>query len=288
MAIVVITGTSTGIGLATAITLARAGHDVFATMRNPKNSPELQSIAAKENLPITILPLDVDEDASVAQAFDRIISARGKIDILINNAGTCPLESVESLPIAGFQQTMNTNFFGALRCIQSVLPGMRERKNGCIINISSVGGRIAIPGMSAYCASKFALEAMSEVLAAEVKAHNIRVVIVQPGTIDTPIFDKFGGHSPDGPYPQSRRQRALFAALLKNAGSPFFVGELIRDIIAGNSQQLRYLASPDAEGFMAWRNSLSDEEFLQFGAMDNDSWCEYVRTNIGVDVRPFL
>jgi NAD(P)-dependent dehydrogenase (short-subunit alcohol dehydrogenase family) len=289
MAIVVITGTSTGIGLAAAVLLARAGHDVFATMRRPDRSPELQSIATRENLPITILPLDVDNDDSVAAAIKQIMSARGRIDVLVNNAGISSLEVLEMLPLSAFRQTMETNFFGALRCIQAVLPGMRTRQSGCIINVSSVGGRMAIPAMSAYCASKFAMEAMSDALAAEVKAHNIRVAIVEPGVVETPIFDKHGDPSANSPYPQARRQNALFNAFLQNPASPFVVGELIRGIIESDSWQLRYPAGPDAAGFMAWRAGLSDENFVQlFGTADDEAWAAYIHSTFGVDVRPYL
>ena len=289
MAIVVITGTSTGIGLATAVALGRAGHDVFATMRRPDRSPDLQSIAARESLPITILPLDVDQDDSVAQAINQILAARGRIDVLVNNAGISSIEVVEKLPLSDYRQMMETNFFGALRCIQAVLPGMRARQSGCIINVSSVGGRVAIPGMSAYCASKFAMEAMSEALAAEVKAHNIRVSIIEPGVIETPIFNKHGNPSTDSPYPQPRRQNALFTVFLKNPASPLVVGELIREIIESNSGQLRYPAGPDAAGFLAWRAGISDEDLVRlFGTSDDEAWCNYIHSTFGVDVRPHL
>lgn len=286
MAIVVITGTSTGIGLATAVALGRAGNDVFATMRHPDKSPELQSIAARESLPITIRPLDVTNDESVVQAIKQILAARGQIDVLVNNAGVGPLGSVEKLALSAFQQTMETNFCGALRCIQAVLPGMRARQSGCIINVSSVAGRIAAPGMSAYCTSKFALEALSEALAGEVKAYNIRVAIVEPGVIDTPIFNKVGDLSEHNPYPHARRQDALFVASLQHPVSPFVVGEQIREIIESNSWQLRYPVGPDAAGLLSWRASLSDEDFMNYGAMNDAEWCEYVLSNFGLDVRP--
>jgi NAD(P)-dependent dehydrogenase (short-subunit alcohol dehydrogenase family) len=258
-------------------------------MRHPDRSPELQSIASRENLPITILPLDVDKDESVARAIKQIIALRGYIDVLVNNAGISSIQSVEELALSDFRQTMETNFFGTLRCIQAVLPGMRARQSGCIINISSVGGRVAIPAMSAYCASKFAMEAMSEALAAEVKTHNIRVAIVEPGVIETPIFAKHGESAADSPYPQPRRQHALFAEFLKNPASPFVVGDLIRQIIEGKSWQLHYPAGPDATGFLDWRAGLSDEDFVRFfGTQDDEAWSEYIQSVFGVDVRPHL
>src|SRR5262245_53076184 len=132
MATVLITGSSTGIGLATAVALARARHDVYATMRHPDRSSALQTIAQQESLPITIVRLDVDSDDSVTQAVRQVLAERGHIDALVNNAGLFLLGAVEDLPLAVFRQTMETNYFGALRCIQAVLPSMRERRSGCI------------------------------------------------------------------------------------------------------------------------------------------------------------
>jgi len=163
------------------ITLGRAGHDVYATMRHPTRAPELQSIAMQEALPITIFPLDVDDDSSVRGAVDHLLAERGRIDVLVNNAGGGQLGPIEEIPLAEFRSIMETNFFGALRCIQAVLPSMRGQRSGCIINVTSVAGRIAVAPQGAYAAAKFALEAVSEILAQEVKAFNIRVAIVEPG-----------------------------------------------------------------------------------------------------------
>jgi NAD(P)-dependent dehydrogenase (short-subunit alcohol dehydrogenase family) len=126
MAIALITGTSTGIGFATALALGRAGHNVYATMRSPHRAPELQTMATQEALPITVLPLDVDDDSSVRGAVAQVLAERGRIDVLVNNAGIGTNGPIEELPLDVFRQTMETNFFGALRCIQAVLPHMRE------------------------------------------------------------------------------------------------------------------------------------------------------------------
>jgi NAD(P)-dependent dehydrogenase (short-subunit alcohol dehydrogenase family) len=220
---------------------------------------------------------------------NQILAVRGHIDVLVNNAGISGLEVLEKLALSEFQKVMQTNFFGALRCIQAVLPGMRARQCGCIINVSSVAGRIALPSASAYCASKFAMEAMSEALAGEVKAHNIRIAIVEPGVIETPIFNKYSSPPKDSLYPQARRQHALFQASLENHVSPFVVGEIIREIVESNSWQLRYPAGPDAEGLLAWRANLSDEDCVRlFGTSDDEEFCDYVLSNFGLDIRPYL
>ena len=189
MATILITGSSTGIGLATAVVLARARHDVYASMRDPDRSPELKTIAQRESLPITTLRLDVTSDDSVAQACGQVMSERGHIDVLINNAGIATFGVVEDLPLEVFRETMETNYFGALRCIKAVVPSMRERNSGCIVNVTSVGGRIATAAHASYNATKYALEALSEVLAQELKTFHVRVAIVEPGIIQNPIFD---------------------------------------------------------------------------------------------------
>ncbi len=183
MAKILITGTSKGIGYDATLLLARAGHEVVATMRNPAAS-DLEKVADKAQLPVTVLPLDVDDDASVADVFTQVGDS---IDVLINNAGIFSINAVEDESLEQYQRVMQTNYFGAVRCTKQVLPAMRKRGSGCIINVTSIAGRIAYFSSSAYAASKFALEAFSEVLAQEVKPFGIRVALVEPGIIDTPM-----------------------------------------------------------------------------------------------------
>jgi NAD(P)-dependent dehydrogenase (short-subunit alcohol dehydrogenase family) len=168
MAIALVTGTSSGIGLATAVTLARGGHKVIATMRNVDRGDELRKIVLAETLPVTVTALNVDNDGSVSDTVDRVLVENGRIDILVNNAGVGGRGSVEEAPMEVFRQVMETNFFGGLRCIKAVIPSMRERRSGCIVNVSSVAGRIAA-ALGPYAASKWAFEALSESLAQEMK-----------------------------------------------------------------------------------------------------------------------
>jgi NAD(P)-dependent dehydrogenase (short-subunit alcohol dehydrogenase family) len=273
MSVILITGASTGIGLATAITLARAGHDVVATMRNPAGSLEFAEIAAKEKLRVTIHAMDVDDDASVKNTISEILKQRGRIDALVNNAGVGMMGPIEEAPLSEFRQVMETNFFGALRCIQAVVPGMRERKNGCIVNVTSVSGRIAIAPQGAYASSKWALEALSEILAQEMKGFNIRVAIVEPGVIDTPIFGKAKLTPAETRYPHTKRIAAIFAASLRNPVSPYVVGEQIRKIIDDGSWQLRYPVGLDAAPLLAKRAATTDEEWIaDQGNRDDAQW----------------
>lgn len=285
MAIALITGTSTGIGLATAVTLARGGHDVFATMRNPAGgAAEINALAKAEKLPITVLTMDVDDDASVGAAVAQALAQSGRIDVLVNNAGIGVHGAVEELPLPEFRRAMETNFFGALRCIQAVAPGMRERRHGFIVNVTSVAGRIANAPQAPYAASKWALEAVSEALAQEMKPFGVRVAIVEPGIIATPIFGKVAPGPASSHYPNARRLEALFAASLKNPVSPYVVGEAIRRIVESESWQLRYPVGPDAAPFLAWRAAMSDEEWISYAAVTDAEWVARVKRDFGLDV----
>lgn len=284
MAIVLITGTSSGIGLATALTLARAGHAVIATMRNPDPAGELSRLVAAEGLAVTTLALDVDDDASVARAFERALAEHGRIDALVNNAGIAGPGAVAETPLDFFRRVMETNYFGALRCIKAVLPGMLGRRAGCIVNVSSVVGRIALAPQAAYAASKHALEAMSECLAQEVKPFGIRVALVEPGPIATPVLGKYQGARPKTAYPQARRLGALFAAAMKQPTSPYEVGEQIRRIIESDSWQLRYPVGPHAPNVFKWRARTSDEDWVSLLAGSDSDWAAAVKRELGLDV----
>jgi len=284
MAIALVTGSSSGIGLATVVTLARGGHTVIATMRNVDGAGELRKIAAAERLPVTVAALDVNDDASVKAAFEKATAEHGRIDVLVNNAGIAGGGSVEEASIEVFHQLMETNFFGALRCIKAVLPGMRERRAGCIVNVTSVAGRVAFAAQAPYAASKWALEALSESLAQEMKAFNVRVAIVEPGVIATPIFGKARPAVKDSPYPHSRRLRAMFAASLTKPTSPYVVGEQIGQIVDGDSWQLRYPVGPDALPLLKWRAGKTDEEIVAGGAASDDEYKAAVKREFGLDV----
>ncbi len=286
MARVLITGTSSGIGLATAVAFAKAGHKVYATMRNPSRAPELGRRAASEGLPITIAAMDVDSDESVKAGMDRIVNEDGAIDVLVNNAGIERSGSVEELPLAEFRAVMETNYFGALRCIQGVLPAMRQRRSGCIVNIASIAGHVACSPMAPYTASKFALEALSESLAQEMKPFNVRVAIVEPGIIDTPMARRVEIPQGPSPYPQQRRFAAMFTASLKNPAPPSVVGEKVVEIVESGTWQLRHPVGPDAEGFLGWRKAMNDEEWVEWGALDDDAWYERLKADFGMDARP--
>jgi NAD(P)-dependent dehydrogenase (short-subunit alcohol dehydrogenase family) len=286
MASVLITGTSKGIGLEAALAFGRAGYKVHATMRNPSQSPELAETAARENLPITVSTMDVDSDQSVSQAIAAIQKDHGPIDVLVNNAGVERAGSVEELSLGDFRAVMETNYFGALRCIQALAPHMRRRQSGCIINVTSVAGRISSAPLAPYTASKWALEALSEALAGEMKTFNVRVAIVEPGIIDTAMARRIGDQAADSPYRQRARFTSLFTASLKNPAPPSLVGQKILEIVESGTWQLRHPVGPDAVPFLEWRRQMSDEEWVDLNASDDETWYRGLERDFGLDTRP--
>jgi NAD(P)-dependent dehydrogenase (short-subunit alcohol dehydrogenase family) len=286
MSTVLVTGCSSGIGLETALALARAGHSVYATMRNPGRDQILREMIDREKLPVSILALDVDSDQSVAAAFSAARSKAGFIDGLVNNAGIESQGAIEELPFEAFRATMETNYFGSLRCIRACLPDMRKRRKGCIVNITSVAGRIASSPLSCYAASKFALEALSESLAQEVKPFNVRVAIVQPGIIDTPMAHRIAKPVINSEYSHVRRLAGIFEAALARPTEPSIVANKILEIIESNSWQLRYSVGPSAQPYLDWRASMTDEEWVNWGALDDDAWYDRVSRDFGLDARP--
>jgi NAD(P)-dependent dehydrogenase (short-subunit alcohol dehydrogenase family) len=286
MASVLITGTSKGIGLEAALAFGRAGHRVHATMRNPSQYPQVAEMAAREKLPITVSKMDVDSDQSVSDAIATIHKDHGPIDVLVNNAGVERAGSVEEVPLADFRAIMETNYFGAIRCIQALAPHMRQRQGGCIINVSSVAGRIACAPLTAYIASKWALEALSESLAGEMKAFNVRVAIVEPGIIDTAMARRLEDQPDDSVYRQRARFASFFQAALKKPAPPSLVAQKIVEIAESGTWQLRHPVGPDAVPFLQWRSGMTDEEWVDLNASDDDTWYRRIERDFGLDTRP--
>jgi len=192
-AVVVVTGASTGFGRLIAETAARKGYRVFATMRNVngKNAGaarELREVAARESLWLRAIELDVTDGGSVGRAVNEVIGEAGRVDVLVNNAGYGLMGVTEAVTIEQAQRIMDTNFFGVVRMNRAVLPHMRKQKSGLLIHISSGGGRVVVPSMGFYCASKWALEALAEEYRYELAGQGIDSVIIQPGAYPTAVF----------------------------------------------------------------------------------------------------
>lgn len=270
MTVSFVTGSSTGIGYATALKLARDGHDVIATMRTPA-SCDLADIATSEGLKLETRALDVTDGESVDSVIKDVIADRGGIDVLVNNAGINGAGVMEEADMSVYEDVMATNFFGAIRCTKAVLPSMRERGSGAIVNVSSQGGRLAVPTLGPYSASKFALEAAMETLAAEVKSFGIRVVLIEPGAIITPIMTKTPFPSMDTPYaPMYKRFGILALHDFSNGSQPDVVADCIAESITCEPPRLRWLVGQGAERNIATRGAMTDERFIDIWNLADD------------------
>ena len=277
MTVTLVTGASTGIGEATALHFARLGHTVYASMRAPDASGDgLRRAGEEEKLDLELIALDVDVPESVASAVGGVLERSGRIDVLVNNAGLVKLTSVEEVPLEDAKAVFETNVFGPLRMMQAVLPGMRERGSGTIVNMSSVAGRIVSAGHGIYAATKYALEALSEAVAIETRRFGIRIIVIEPGFISTPILDKGGDvEIGDGPYAvHLRRMQALYRNARGGAEPPSVVAEVIADALDDPNPRFRYLAGEGASPVLDGRARMTDEEWIDLGREMTDD--EYV------------
>jgi NAD(P)-dependent dehydrogenase (short-subunit alcohol dehydrogenase family) len=259
MAVALITGTSSGIGLDTARLFAQRGYQVFAAARTPASADGLTA-AAREGLPITPVALDVDSDASVAAAMQGI----GDVDVLVNNAGLGSAAPVEHMPLAETRALFETNVFGVIRVTQAVLPGMRARGRGTIVNVSSVMGRLTLPAHGSYAATKFALGALSESLAMEVRRFGVRVALIEPGVILTPIWGKRDVALPaDHAYAAAMtRLMRIFGSQFEGGTPPVVVAEAIWKAAHDPAPPLHIPVGPDADVWVGARERLSADEWV--------------------------
>lgn len=264
--VAVVTGSSTGIGYETSLLLARSGFLTCATTRNLERARSLTSVKEKEGLPIDIFQLDVNDDESIQNTFSEIERNFGKIDILVNNAGYGLLGSFEDLSFVELKEQFETNFFGAIKIMQRVLPSMRLQKSGTIVNISSGAGIVGFPFMSAYACTKFALEGLSESIAFELLPLGIRVIIVEPGVIRTDFIK----HSITAERAASKNSPYfnIFQKIYKNidfmqqhATPPADVAKVILNAINDTKPNLRYLVGNDVAVVAEAKKSLPEAEF---------------------------
>jgi NAD(P)-dependent dehydrogenase (short-subunit alcohol dehydrogenase family) len=273
MPVVLVTGSSSGIGLATALHFARQGWDVYAGLRNLAGATELEQAIEAEVLPIRPVAIDVDDGVSVTRGVGEVLARAGRIDVLVNNAGIGGGGPIEDVPVDWAKGLFETNYFGTIRMIQAVLPGMRERRDGVVVNVSSIAGRLAIAGHGHYSAVKHALEAASEVLAQEVQAFGIRVVVIEPGVVVTPIFTKAKRFAdPASPYAVHVHRLLLFYQMqMKAPSQPLDVARVIHEAVTAKEPQLRYLVGDDARRLVAGRRRLTDEEYVATGRPMSDA-----------------
>jgi NAD(P)-dependent dehydrogenase (short-subunit alcohol dehydrogenase family) len=256
---VLITGCSTGIGRATAERLAGGGHTVYATARR------IESIADLEERGCRVLELDVTDEESMKAAVATVEEAEGAVGALVNNAGYSQSGAVETLDLDDVRRQFETNVFGLVRMCQLVLPRMRERRSGTIVNLSSMGGRLTFPGGGAYHATKHAVEALSDALRFEVAGYGIRVVIVEPGLIRTEFGDTAAGTvDARGPYGDFNAAVATTTAeayegpMSKLGGGPEAVARVIEKAIAAKRPRTRYPVTASARVMMGMNAVLPD------------------------------
>jgi NAD(P)-dependent dehydrogenase (short-subunit alcohol dehydrogenase family) len=263
----VVTGSSTGIGFETALLLARSGFHTYASMRDLKKSKNIAEIANTENLPLTVVQLDVKDDSSVKDAIGKIIAESKRIDVLVNNAGYGLFSPLEDVTLDQVKEQFETNFFGAIRVMHEVIPTMRKQRDGIIVNVSSLVGRIGLPLSSAYVATKFALEGLSESMRYELNEFGVNVILVEPGVIKTNFIENLKTADTtlksESPYADLvDRISKEFGKMMDNISSPpKLVAEAILHAITSKLPEIRYVVGDDANSMMKIRKNSTDKEF---------------------------
>ncbi len=272
--IAVVTGANSGIGRATAIHLATKGYDVYGTVRSVTKADKLNAMAADHGVSVRLVEADIASDDSVRDGFAEILArSGGRVDVLVNNAGVGGNAVAEECPPSMYLDVMNVNLCGAVRCLQAVLPSMRERGTGCIVNITSVVGRFAALGQSPYVTSKWAFEGLSEGLAQELAPFGIRVAIIEPGVTKSAIFAKnVDAPNQTGVYDAHyRRLFQMYAAGMAHATDPFEVAALIFHAITTDQPQLRYPCSWGGSELIDGRAAMTDAEWTSLNTAVDDA-----------------
>jgi len=288
MTVALITGANSGIGRASAVYLARQGLEVYGSVRSLDKAAKLQAMAGEAGVEVKVIEMDVVSDDSVRAGIDQVISAAGQLDVLVNNAGIGGNGVTEFSTIDSYQEVMDVNVYGAIRCIQAVLPGMREHGSGHIVNITSIAGVIAAIAQAPYALSKRAAEAMSESLAQEVAPFGIRVSIIEPGITKSAIFAKNTEAPGQDAYPDHLRWMFQFYANgIPQATPAEEVGRVIHHAITTDEPMLRYAVGDDAHAIVAGHAAMTDEQWVALGMAGSDE--EYYagfEHHFGLDIRP--
>jgi NAD(P)-dependent dehydrogenase (short-subunit alcohol dehydrogenase family) len=264
--VAIVTGSSSGIGLDTSITLAQNGFLTYATMRNLDKGSIIETAAEKEKIPIRVVELDVTDDRSVSDAIQRIISEIGQIDVLVNNAGYGLVGAFEDLSMEEIKSQYETNVFGLMRVTQKVLPIMRNQESGIIVNVSSGAGIFGYPGGSAYVSTKFAVEGLTESISYELESFGIKVVLIEPGFIRTNFANAMilakKAQDPNSPYSAMMQTiQSNSGEMAKNASPVDSVSSAILKAVTSTRPNLRYLVGKDVETWAANKKATSDTEF---------------------------
>jgi NAD(P)-dependent dehydrogenase (short-subunit alcohol dehydrogenase family) len=268
----VVTGANSGIGRATALHLASIGHEVYGTVRSAAKADKLMGMAKAQGVEMNLVELDIADDQSVKTGMAEILKNAGRVDVLVNNAGVGGNSVAEECPVELYADVMNVNLYGGIRCIQAVLPGMRERKAGTIVNVTSIVGRLAALAQSPYVTSKWAFEGLSEGMAQELAPFGIRVAIIQPGVTKSAIFAKnIDTPNQSGAYDDHyRRMFQFYATGYAQATDAIEVAKVIEHAITTDAPKLRYPCSWGGEVIIEGRKNLSDEAWIDIMRAEND------------------
>ncbi|HSB57520.1 MAG TPA: SDR family oxidoreductase [Nitrosopumilaceae archaeon] len=264
--VALVTGSSSGIGFETALALAREGYTTYASMRDTKKGKNIGEIAKKEDLKLEVIEIDVDKEATVNTAINKIMKDRNRIDVLVNNAGYGLFGCLEDLSMDDLKAQFETNFFGVVRTLQAVIPIMRKQKSGIIVNISSIAGRIGFPVSPAYISSKFALEGLSESMRYELSPFGINTIIIEPGVIKTNFFSTMKkSMKPDSAYKDITNKVIMGISMMAEMGTPpQEVAKTIIKAIKSENPLPRYTVGNDAALFLEARKSKTDLEFENY------------------------
>lgn len=266
--IALVTGCSSGIGLETALALARDGYFTYASMRNTGKSSEVERTAKEENLPLKVIQLDVDSKDSVKNAISQIMKEKNRLDVLVNNAGYGIFGCLEDISVEEIKEQFETNFFGIVRMIHEAAPIMRAQKSGAIVNVSSVAGRIAFPGSPAYISSKFALEGLSESLRYELSQFGVNTIIIEPGVIKSNFFKSMRfpkNPKPDSPYKELTEKVVGGIKMMAEMGThPKEVADTIVRALKEKNPLPRYPVGNDAVMFLEAKKMKTDIEFENY------------------------
>jgi NAD(P)-dependent dehydrogenase (short-subunit alcohol dehydrogenase family) len=268
----VVTGANSGIGRATALHLASIGHEVYGTVRSAAKADKLMGMAKAQGVEMNLVEMDIADDQSVKTGMAEILKNAGRVDVLVNNAGVGGNSVAEECPVELYADVMNVNLYGGIRCIQAVLPGMRERKAGTIVNVTSIVGKLAALAQSPYVTSKWAFEGLSEGLAQELAPFGIRVAIIQPGVTKSAIFAKnIDTPNQSGAYDDHyRRMFQFYTTGYAQATDAIEVAKVIEHAIITDAPKLRYPCSWGGEVIIEGRKNLSDEAWIDIMRAEND------------------
>ena len=265
--VALVTGSSSGVGLETALALARDGYHTFASMRDVRKAVELEHAAKKENLSIDVIELDVDKEESIVSAIKKVVADKGRLDVLVNNAGYGQFGCVEDVSVDDFRKQFETNFFSIVRIIQEVCPIMRKQNSGIIVNISSVVGRMGLPVSTAYISTKFALEGLSECLRYELGQFGIKITLIEPGVIKTNFFNSMKvPESKIDPKYKTLTDNILagLKMMVEMGTAPSQVADVIIKAIHDDEILPRYIVGTDATMFLEAKKMKTDLEFEKY------------------------